>query len=48
MAPAALLTGKATPRALDFEVTEKMLNYFIKAVHDRGFWAQPRVVVGIS
>lgn len=33
----------------DFEVTEKMLEYFIKAVHDRfGFGLpRPRVVVGI-
>jgi len=31
----------------DFEVTEKMLSYFIKAVHNRSFLAQPRVVVGI-
>lgn len=31
----------------DFEVTEKMLSYFIRAVHDRGLLAQPRVVVGI-
>ena len=31
----------------DFEVTEKMLSYFIHAVHDRNFLAQPRVVVGI-
>jgi rod shape-determining protein MreB and related proteins len=31
----------------DFEVTEKMLSYFIRAVHDRSFLAQPRVVVGI-
>ena len=31
----------------DFEVTEKMLSYFIRAVHDRNFLAQPRVVVGI-
>ena len=31
----------------DFEVTEKMLSYFIRAVHDRTFLAQPRVVVGI-
>ena len=30
----------------DFEVTEKMLSYFIRAVHDRPL-AQPRVVVGI-
>jgi rod shape-determining protein MreB and related proteins len=33
----------------DFEVTEKMLEYFIRAVHDRfGFgFPRPRVVVGI-
>lgn len=31
----------------DFEVTEKMLSYFIRAVHNRSFLAQPRVVVGI-
>jgi rod shape-determining protein MreB len=31
----------------DFEVTEKMLSYFIRAVHDRSFLAQPRVVIGI-
>ncbi len=31
----------------DFEVTEKMLSYFIRAVHDRGFLAQPRVVIGV-
>jgi rod shape-determining protein MreB len=33
----------------DFEVTEKMLQYFIRAVHDRfGFgFPRPRVVVGI-
>jgi rod shape-determining protein MreB len=31
----------------DFEVTEKMLSYFIRAVHDRGWLVQPRVVVGI-
>src|SRR3954469_24681134 len=31
----------------DFEVTEKMLSYFIRAVHDRTFLAQPRVVIGI-
>ena len=31
----------------DFEVTEKMLSYFIRAVHDRTFLAQPRVVVGV-
>ena len=31
----------------DFEVTEKMLGYFIRSVHERTFLAQPRVVVGI-
>jgi rod shape-determining protein MreB len=33
----------------DFEVTEKMLSYFIRAVHDRfGFgFPRPRVVIGI-
>ena len=33
----------------DFEVTEKMLQYFIRAVHDRfgGNLSRPRVVVGI-
>ncbi len=31
----------------DFEVTERMLSYFIRAVQDRTFLAQPRVVVGI-
>ena len=31
----------------DFEVTEKMLAYFIRAVHEHTFLAQPRVVVGI-
>ncbi len=31
----------------DFEVTEKMLSYFIRSVHERTFLAQPRVVIGI-
>ena len=31
----------------DFEVTERMLSYFIRAVQDRTFLAQPRVVIGI-
>ncbi len=31
----------------DFEVTEKMLSYFIRAVHERTFLTQPRVVIGI-
>ncbi|HET7678370.1 MAG TPA: rod shape-determining protein [Candidatus Limnocylindrales bacterium] len=31
----------------DFHVTERMLHYFIRAVHERSFLAQPRVVIGI-
>lgn len=31
----------------DFEVTEKMLSYFIRAVQDTAFLARPRVVIGI-
>ena len=33
----------------DFEVTEEMLKYFIRKVHDRtaSFFARPRVVIGI-
>ena len=33
----------------DFEVTEEMLKYFIRKVHERGFslFARPRVVIGI-
>ena len=31
----------------DFEVTERMLSYFIRAVQERAFLAQPRLVVGI-
>ncbi len=31
----------------DFEVTERMLSYFIRAVQDRSFLAQPRIVVGV-
>ena len=33
----------------DFEVTEEMLKYFIRKVHDRtsAFFARPRVVIGI-
>lgn len=33
----------------DFEVTEEMLKYFIRKVHDEGFsmFARPRVVIGI-
>ncbi len=32
----------------DFEVAEKMLDYFIKeATNNRGFWLRPRIVIGI-
>jgi rod shape-determining protein MreB len=32
----------------DFEIAEKMLDYFIKkATNNRGFWLRPRIVVGI-
>ncbi|MBI2053548.1 MAG: rod shape-determining protein, partial [Candidatus Sungbacteria bacterium] len=33
----------------DFEVTEEMLKYFIRKVHERSsaFFARPRVVIGI-
>ena len=31
----------------DFEVTERMLSYFIRAVQERAFLVQPRLVVGI-
>src|SRR5688572_29598166 len=33
----------------DFEITEQMLRYFIKRVHEERFvaWQRPRVVVGI-
>lgn len=34
----------------DFEVTEKMLNYFMRSVHKDGwfpFWARPQVFIGI-
>ncbi len=31
----------------DFEVTERMLSYFIRAAQERSFLAQPRVVVGV-
>ncbi len=31
----------------DFEVTERMLAYFIRSAQDRSFLAQPRVVIGI-
>jgi rod shape-determining protein MreB and related proteins len=32
----------------DFEIAEKMLEYFIKkATNNRGFWLRPRIVIGI-
>jgi len=31
----------------DFEVTEKMLTYFIKQAHDRTVWVRPRIVIGV-
>ena len=31
----------------DFEVTEKMLAYFIKKAHNRNVWVRPRIVIGV-
>ena len=31
----------------DFEVTEKMLTYFIKKAHNRTLWVRPRIVIGV-
>src|SRR5664279_3143257 len=31
----------------DFEVTEKMLTYFIKKAHNRTMWVRPRIVIGV-
>ncbi|MEO2196064.1 MAG: rod shape-determining protein [bacterium] len=31
----------------DFEVTEKMLTYFIKKAHNRTIWVRPRIVIGV-
>ena len=31
----------------DFEVTEKMLTYFIKKAHNRNAWVCPRIVTGV-
>jgi rod shape-determining protein MreB len=31
----------------DFEVTEKMLNYFIQKAHNRKIWVHPRIVIGV-
>jgi rod shape-determining protein MreB len=31
----------------DFEVTEKMLTYFIKKAHNRNVWVRPRIIIGV-
>ena len=31
----------------DFDVTEKMLAYFIKKAHNRTMWVRPRIVIGV-
>ncbi len=31
----------------DFEITEKMLTYFIKRAHSRTIWVRPRIVIGV-
>ena len=31
----------------DFDVTEKMLAYFIKKAHNRNVWVRPRIVIGV-
>ena len=31
----------------DFEVTEKMLTYFIKKAHNGAMWVRPRIVIGV-
>jgi rod shape-determining protein MreB len=31
----------------DFEVTEKMLTYFIRKAHNRNVWVRPRIIVGV-
>ena len=31
----------------DFEITEKMLNHFIKKAHNRTVWVRPRIVIGV-
>lgn len=31
----------------DFDVTERMLRYFIQRIHKRRFLARPRVIVGV-
>ncbi|MCP4659893.1 MAG: rod shape-determining protein, partial [bacterium] len=31
----------------DFEITEKMLNHFIKKAHGGKRWVRPRIVIGV-
>ncbi len=31
----------------DFEITEAMLRHFIRSVHNRKFWARPRVIIAV-
>ena len=31
----------------DFEITEKMLTYFIKKAHNQTVWVRPRIVIGV-
>ena len=31
----------------DFEITEKMLTYFVKKAHSRTVWVRPRIVIGV-
>src|ERR671930_167626 len=31
----------------NFEVTEKMLQHFIKKAHNRNVWVRPRIVIGV-
>ena len=31
----------------DFDVTEKMLTYFIKKAHNRNVWVRPRIIIGV-
>jgi len=31
----------------DFDVTERMLTYFIKKAHNRNVWLRPRIVIGV-
>jgi len=31
----------------DFEITEKMLTYFIKKAHHRTVWVRPRIIIGV-